>query len=146
MADAAFTILEITTIAVPLIAIVVFQIFSSNLDERMPDDALRMVGQILIVTGFLFIIGLVFTLDAIVTMSLSQGVLIGTTALVLGLSLLTIVVLVFPMYLLASSTSDTEQKELSDVADEPTEQDLGPQSRENTVETQSEPNRKEETE
>ncbi|SNR49147.1 hypothetical protein [Halorubrum vacuolatum] len=139
MAEPAFSVLEIIAIAVPLIAIVVFQIFSSNLDERMPDEALKMIGRLLIVTGFLFIVGLVFTLDAILRTSLDSGLLVGTTVLVFGLSFLTMVVLVFPMYLLVKSEDETQQTELSDLSPKTMEEDLEPQSDDNQVETEPEP-------
>ena len=141
MAAIGLTVLEIIAISVPLIAIVVMQIFSSDLDDRMSDEVLKTISQLLIGTGFLFLIGIVATLDGILSLALSPSILLGATGLALGLTFLIFAVLVFPMYLFASSTGRIEQTELPDTDEstDPQEEDLPSKGSEREVETEAEP-------
>ena len=141
MATVALTVLEIIAISVPLIAIVVIQIFSSDLDDRMSDEVLKTISQLLIGTGFLFLIGIVATLDGILALELSPSILLGATGLAFGLTSLVVVVLVFPTYLLAASTGRVEQTKLpeTDESSDPQEEDLPSKRSEDEVETEPEP-------
>lgn len=140
-ATISLSVLEIIAISVPLIAIVVIQIFSSDLDDRMSDEILRIVSRLLILTGFFFLIGIIGSFDAILSLSLDPSILVGTVGLAFGLSLLVVVVLMFPMYLLATSTGGVEQTELptTDKGEESQEQDLGRERKESTTERETDP-------
>ncbi|WP_200530931.1 hypothetical protein [Halorubrum sp. LN27] len=116
MAALALTVLEIAAISVPLIAIVVYQLFNSDLADQMQDDVLEYVAQLLIGTGFLFLISIVAALRWALGLSLSDPAFIAVTTLSFGLSALTVSVLVLPMNLLAITRKDGGQQTLSDTA------------------------------
>jgi len=80
MAALALTVLETAAISVPLIAIVVYQLFNSDLAGQMQEEVLEYVAQLLIGTGLLFLISVVMALRWVLELSLSDPALISITA------------------------------------------------------------------
>jgi len=145
MLSLALSVFEITAISVPLVAILVVQILRTDkLNKRVPDELLEYVSQLLVITGFLFVAAIVAAMSLAFESGLSLFGLISVTALSLGLSLLSIVVLVFPLVSRSLFADNTEQQTLSETSGEATdvEEDLPPQQNEGSIEETAEPDTK----
>ncbi|WP_256403685.1 hypothetical protein [Halorubrum salinum] len=142
MTSFALSVLEITAISVPLVAILVIQILRTDeLNEFVPDELLRYVNRLLIATSLLFVLAIVSSMSLAFESGLSLLGLASVTFLGVGLSLLAIVVLFFPLVALTLFGEETEQATLSETADEGDnrEEDLGPQRKEGSTEKTAEP-------
>lgn len=142
MISLALTVLEIAAISVPLIAILVVQILRTDvLNERVPDELLEYVSRLLVATSLLFVAAIVAAMSLAFESGLSLLGLISVTALGLGLALLSIVALFFPLVSLSLFRGDTEQQTLSETTGESTngEEDLPSQRKEDSVEKTSDP-------
>ncbi|QKY17729.1 hypothetical protein [Halorubrum sp. CBA1229] len=137
MTSLALAVLEITAISVPLVAILVIQILRTDeLNEFVPDDLLRYVNRLLIATSLLFVLAIVSSMSLAFESGLSLWGLASVTFLGVGLSLLAIVVLFFPLVALNLFGENTEQATLSETTSESEdgEEDLPPQRKEGSTE------------
>ncbi|OYR86240.1 hypothetical protein DJ71_01430 [Halorubrum sp. E3] len=142
MTGLALSVLEITAISVPLVAILVIQILRTDeLNEFVPDDLLRYVNRLLIATSLLFVLAIVSAMSLAFESGLSLRGLASVTFLGVGLSLLAIVVLFFPLVALSLFGENTEQATLSETTSEPgdVEEDLPPQRKEDSTEKSADP-------
>jgi len=142
MVSLALSVLEITAISVPLIAILVVQILRTDvLNKRVPDELLEYVSRLLVATSLLFVAAIVAAMSLAFESGLSLFGLASVAFLGLGLSLLSIVALFFPLVSLSLFREDTEQQTLSETTGESTdvEEDLPSQRKEEHTERTSEP-------
>lgn len=142
MVSLALSVLEVTAISVPLIAILVVQILRTDvLNKRVPNDLLEYVSRLLVATSLLFVAAIV----AAMSLAFESGIpLLGLASisfLGLGLALLSIVALFFPLVSLSLFREDTEQQTLSETTDGSAnvEEDLPSQRKEEQAEKTSEP-------
>lgn len=137
MTGSALTILEITAISVPLIAILVIQIFrTEDLHDRASNDVLEYLSRLLVGAALLFVATILAAITLGINSAQSVAEAFSIATLGMGLAFVTIVVLIFPMVALATFGDDTEQQRLSDTASEEDkgEEDLPPQRREDVTE------------
>ena len=142
MTSLALSVLEITAISVPLVAILVIQILRTDeLNEFVPDELLRYVNRLLIATSLLFVLAIVSSMNLAFESALSPLGLASVTFLGVGLSLLAVVVLFFPLVALTFFREETEQTTLSetDGKSDDVEEDLPPQRKEGSTEKTAEP-------
>jgi Na+/proline symporter len=142
MVSLALTVLEITAISVPLIAILVVQILRTDvINERVPDELLEYVSRLLVATSLLFVAAIVAAMSLALESGLSLLGLGSVTSLGLGLALLSIVALFFPLVSLSLFRDETEQQTLSETTGGTTdvEEDLPSQRKEESNEETSEP-------
>lgn len=142
MVSLALTVLEITAISVPLIAILVVQILRTDvINERVPDELLEYVSRLLVATSLLFVAAIVAAMSLALESGLSLLGLGSVISLGLGLALLSIVALFFPLVSLSLFRDETEQQTLSESTGGTTdvEEDLPSQRSEESNEEISEP-------